>query len=137
VKSNDEDRVKRILEQIGDAADRAWFLDRVSQPWQRRARRLAERDERIREFALAYYPFMTGRGQAAAIAVDLRRYQASSWRFEKDPPASADPRRGLLWRIAHLNDGKGLSADRVRYALAGVVVAGGLKSSGKKSHASL
>jgi hypothetical protein len=120
----DWERVERILGQIGAEADRAWLVDRLSEPWQRRARRLAERDMRIREFALAYHPLMTGRGMAAAIAVELDRYRALGWRFEKDLPAPPDPQRGLLRRILHLNNGKSPSPGAVRAALAGVVIVG-------------
>jgi hypothetical protein len=74
---SDDDQVARILEQIGDAADRAWLLDRISDPWQRRARRLEERDARIREYALTYHPLQSGRAMASAIAIELDRYCAS------------------------------------------------------------
>ena len=121
---DERERVGRILGLIDEEADRAWFLDRVSEPWQRRARRLAERDRLIREYALAFHPLESGRAMAAAIAVELDRYRASGWRFERDLPAPPDARRGLLWRILHLNAGKSLSPGAVRAALAGVVVVG-------------
>jgi hypothetical protein len=98
------------------------------------ARRLEERDARIREFAPTYHPFQSGHRAAAVIAVELQRYAASGFRFEKDDLAMpADPRCGLLWRILHLSAGKNLSARRVRFALAGVVVvAAGPKTSPKR-----
>ena len=131
--NDDPARVERIVGQIGDEADRRWLRDRQAAPWQRRARRLADRDARIREFGLAYYPFMTGRGMASAIAVELQRYASAGWRFERNLPAPADQRRRSLWAILHLSDGRGLSAARVRYALAGVVIAPGLKTSRKQA----
>jgi hypothetical protein len=134
---DDRDRVARILDQIGDEADRAWFLDRISEPWRRRARRLEERDAQIRAYALAYHPLLSGRAMASAIAVELQRYRASGWRFEKDLPAPPDPRRGLLWRILHLNGGKSLSPGSVRNALAGVVVVAGQKSPHRLATATL
>jgi hypothetical protein len=135
VKSDDErGRVARILDQVGDEADRAWLVDRLAEPWQRRARRLEERDRLIRDYALAYHPLLSAHAMASTIAVAIDRYREPWRRFERDLPAPADPRRGLLWWILHLNGGKGLSADRVRYVLAGVVVVAGSKRSGKKSH---
>lgn len=130
MKSHDDERarVARIFGQIGDDEDRAWLADRLAEPSVRRARRLAERDARIREFAVSYHPLLSGRGMATAVAVELERYARGGFRFERDRPAPADPRRGLLWRILHLNDGRNLSAARVRAALAGVLVVRGLKS---------
>jgi hypothetical protein len=125
---DDRARVARIVAQIGDEADRAWLVDRLAEPWQRRARRLAERDARIRDYALAYHPLLSGHAMAAAIAVAIDRYGASGWKRERDLPAPADPRRGLLWRILHLNGGRGLSAERVRFVLAGCVVVSANKS---------
>jgi hypothetical protein len=124
-------RVGWILGQIGDEDDRAWLVDRLAEPWLRRARRLAERDARIREYALAFHPLLSGRAMASAIAVAIQRYRVSAWRFENDLPAPADARRGVLWRILHLNSGKSLSAGSVRNALAGVVVVSGQKKPGK------
>lgn len=72
---------------------------------------------------------------AAAIAVELQRYRASGWRFEKGLAAPPDPRRGLLWCILHLNGERGLSAGRVRYAIAGVVVVAGRNSNRKQAAA--
>jgi hypothetical protein len=123
VRSNADDdhaRVARILALLEDD-DRGWLQDRLAEPWQRRARRLAERDARIREYALGLHPFASGRAMAAAVAGELLRYHASGWRFEKDLPSPAEPRRGLLWRILHLNNGKSPSPGAVRAALAGVV----------------
>ncbi len=123
MKYDDDDRIR--VERIAallDGADRAWFLDRISEPWQRRTRRLEERDRLIRDYALAFHPMLSGRAMASAIAIAIDRYRASGWRFEKSLPAPSDPRRGSLWRILHLNAGRGLSAARVRYALAAVVV---------------
>jgi hypothetical protein len=47
---DDRGRVARILAQIGDQADRAWLEDRLCQPFERRARRLAARDVAIRDW---------------------------------------------------------------------------------------
>src|SRR5208282_5637496 len=116
-------RVARILAAL-EEGDRAWFLDRISEPWRRRARRLEERDARIREYALAYHPLLSGPAMASAIAMAINRYRASGWRFERDLPAPADPRRGLMWRILHLADGRALSPGTVRNALAGVTIVG-------------
>lgn len=116
----DDDRLARILGQIGAESEREWLEDRLAAPWQRRARRIEKRDARIREYALAFHPLLSGRAMASAIAVAIDRYRASGWRFERDLPAPADPRRGLLWRILHLNNGRSLSPGAVRAALAGV-----------------
>jgi hypothetical protein len=124
MKSNADDdraRVARILALLEDD-DRGWLQDQLAKPWQRRARRLAQRDTRIREYALGFHPFASGRAMAAAIAGELLRYRASGWRFEKDLPAPAEARRGLLWRILHLNNGKSPSPGAVRAALAGILV---------------
>jgi len=116
-------RVARILAAL-EEGDRAWFLDRISEPWRRRARRLEERDARIREYALAFHPLRSGRAMASAIAIELRRYRVSGFRFEADLAAPAEARRGLLWRILHLNNRKSPSPGAVRAALAGVLVVG-------------
>jgi hypothetical protein len=67
-------RVGRILGQIGDEDDRAWLVDRLAEPWLRRARRLAERDARIREYALAFHPLLSGRAARGPVA-DLASQQ--------------------------------------------------------------
>jgi hypothetical protein len=121
---DDRGRVARIVAQIGDEADRAWLVDRLAEPWQRRARRLAERDAQIRELALTWHPLQSGRAQAAAIAVELGRYRAAAWRFEAGLMVPNDPRRAAWWKILHLSGGKGLSEGAVRAALAGVVIVG-------------
>jgi hypothetical protein len=115
------DRVARILALLEDE-DRRWLQDRLAEPWRRRARRLEERDRLIRDCALAYHPLLSGHAMASTIAITIDRYREPWRRFEKDLPAPADPCRGLLWRILHLNNGRSLSARRVRFVLAGVVV---------------
>jgi hypothetical protein len=136
VKSNIDDqvRVARILTLL-DEDDRVWLEDRLAEPWQRRARRLAERDLKIREFAVNFHPLLSGRAMAVAISVAINRYRASAWRFERDLPAPADQRRRSLWAILHLNGGRSLSEGRVRYALAGVVIAAGSRKSRKQATA--
>jgi hypothetical protein len=124
---DDRDRAARIAALLEDE-DRRWFLDRIAEPWQRRARRLAERDARIREHALAYCPLLSSRATAVAISVAIDRYRASGWRFERDLPAPADQHRRSLWAILHLNDGRSLSSARIRCALASVVIADSPKS---------
>jgi hypothetical protein len=131
VKHDDDDRVARILARL-DEDDRVWLEDRLAEPWRRRARRLEERDRLIRDYSLAYHPLLSGHAMAATIAVTIDRHREPWRRFERDLPAPADPRRGLLWRILHLNNGRSLSAERVRFVLAGVVIAAGSRKSGKK-----
>jgi hypothetical protein len=134
VKDDDRERLARILAAL-EEDDRRWLRDRLDERWRRRARRLEERDQLIRDYALAYHPLLSGHAMASAIAVAIDRYREPWRRFERDLPAPADPRRGLLWRILHLNNGRSLSSERVRFVLAGIVVAGGLKSSSKKTTA--
>jgi hypothetical protein len=74
--------------------------------------------------ALTCHPLQSGRAQAAAIAIELRRYRASAWRFEADLMVPGDPRRAAWWKILHLNGGKSPSPGAVRAALAGVVIVG-------------
>lgn len=93
--------------------------DRLAEPWQRRARRRAERDARIRELAIAYYPVTSGRTMATGIASELRRYASSGWRVERHDAPPEEPRRRLLFAILRLNAGKLLSETALRYALAG------------------
>ena len=122
----DRERIARILARL-DVDDAAWLGDRLAEPWQRRARRIAARDAAIRDYALGYHPLESGRAMAAAIAVELARYCASAFRFEADLAVPGDPRRAALWKILHLNQRRTMSPGAVRAALAGVVVAFGQK----------
>jgi hypothetical protein len=72
---DDRARVERILALLEDD-DRRWLQDRLRQPFERRARRLEERDAQIRTF-LSFHPLLSGRAMATAIAVEIQRYRAS------------------------------------------------------------
>jgi hypothetical protein len=77
-RGDDDTRLARILGQIASADDRAWLIDRLDPPWQRRLRRLEARDEAIRMLALEV-PFGSGRQMAKAIAAAVGRYASSGW----------------------------------------------------------
>jgi hypothetical protein len=117
----DAGRLERVLAQIEDPEDREWLAQEVLPPWRARQRRLARRDELVRALAVLQLAdnLVSGRQMAAALARALARYAAAGWRFERDRPAPADPRRALLWRILATNQGKAMSKGAVRRALAG------------------
>jgi hypothetical protein len=120
---SDADRVERILALL-EEDDRDWFVDRMAEPWQRRARRLETRDACIRDYGLLCHPLLSGRAMALSITIAIDRYRNSAWRFERDLEVPADPRRASLWKILHLNNGRSLSPSSVRNALVGVHVIG-------------
>jgi hypothetical protein len=110
----DAARIERILAQLPDPADRAAVL-RLAPAWVRRQRRLAERDEALRELA-TFYPLASGREIAGHIRADLSRILSLSrgWRECDQTHMSA------LRCVLSLSDGRVPGDRTIRAALAGI-----------------
>jgi hypothetical protein len=98
----DQERLERILLRL-DAEDREYLVDQLDPPWRRRRRRIERRDQAIRELAVPKFAsaltVTSGRAMASAIAVDLQRYAASAFRFDRDRGPPTDAQRVLWWRV--------------------------------------
>jgi hypothetical protein len=86
-----------------------------------RRRREAERAEAYRALVAGVPTMAPGRQLARALVEELARYQASAWRFERDRPPPADPRRAMMHRALTLGGGSVPSLSTARRALAGLV----------------
>jgi hypothetical protein len=118
------DRVGEILARLSpaDSALLAELLDQLEAPSRRRAQRLAERDQALRELAARHAALGSGRQLAAAVHDDLARYAAARWQAERG--RSPSRRHASQHRILTLTGGKVLSAEQIRRVLAGVRFAG-------------
>ena len=82
--------------------------------WKTRQRRLEMRAEAVRNAILTLYPEQRRTIATKALAREYGRYLASAWRQEQDRNQVPDDwRHGLLWRLAKLADGAGLSPSSI------------------------
>jgi hypothetical protein len=81
--------------------------------------RIDQRDEMLRQAAMRFFPGMAPSRQAEEIARALKRYAASSWRYDQlkaDCPHPNDTLKAMLWLVLRHVD-NALSARRVRKIL--------------------
>lgn len=103
------DRLDRILARL-PAEDAQWLARQIEAPWQRRARKLAERDETIRA-ARRFFPNERVTVSAEALAKALGDYLAGKWlrdRSLEELAPGATAQHAALHRIAKLNSGEPL-----------------------------
>ncbi|TBY67274.1 hypothetical protein E0H46_18985 [Rhizobium leguminosarum bv. viciae] len=103
----------------GETSDVAAALD-LKQPRGKRAwRTVSETEARnaaIRETAQKFFPALKPKQQADELAIALRRYSASAWRFDQRMekcPYKAGDLNAALWLILTRVD-HALSAERIR-----------------------
>jgi hypothetical protein len=107
----DDDRLRRILRSI--PVDDVAFLVRHPLPqWAMQMRRRDERDEAIRS-ARSFLTGMGARPQARALSKDLSRYLATGWTRRDECEPAAGTYRGVLHRIAVLNNGVSIGPDQI------------------------
>jgi hypothetical protein len=112
-------RLERIAAALR-ASDAEWLREQLEQPWQRRQRRLAERDAAVR-LARDCFAELRTTAAAEAVARDLGRYVAAGWHRERhlpELPPTASPLRRALHRIARADDGAAIGARRIVTILA-------------------
>lgn len=113
------ERVCRVLDRL--APEELEIIEPHLAAWLRRARRLRARDVAVRTLVGDHYlDCGSGRGAAAAVARDLRRYASTAWRFEQGKPPAGDGKRRLMHQILRLNEGKPIAAGQIRAVLAGL-----------------
>jgi hypothetical protein len=101
-----------------DPRDVAWLIGQLT-PSARRAWRKDIRDRAICDLA-TLSEFVSQRDVAPRLASALRRYAASSWRFDRGRPAPADPMRAAMHAVLTATGGEPPGSEACRRALAGL-----------------
>jgi hypothetical protein len=107
-------RVEAILARL--ASDDRAILEPVTLPrWLRRRRRLAERDAAVIDARQRFFPGRHVTVAAKRLALALRGYRDSNWRWERytGVPAVASERHRALYRILSANGGAALRWRRI------------------------
>ena len=105
----DDGRLERILSSL-PPDDARWLSAALEPAWRQRERRLAARDS-IVVIAAGGLGEVAPARQARALERALARYLASAWLTERH--TSPTPSNLALYRLATLNEGRGLGWRRI------------------------